>query len=74
MASQSKKCPGVKAKSSPGLLEVRGMMGREFRVVSASDRMVVNSSKERDSGPTIFLRMVFMVLIPASQRPPKWGA
>ena len=68
-----RKCPGVRMSPSLGSSD-RAVRGLEFKSASIWISMVDSCSYVRMMFPIIFLRMVFVLLIPASQRPPKLGA
>ena len=68
-----RKCPGVRISPSLGSSD-RAVRGLEFKSASIWISMVDSCSYVRMMFPIIFLRMVFVLLIPASQRPAKLGA
>ena len=49
-------------------------IGREFNIFSTWQNKVVNSSNVRTWFPIVRLKWCFALFIPASHKPPKWGA
>jgi len=67
-----KKRPGVKQSKSKGSVEA-GVSGREFKIASIWQIMVVNSSRVKVCSPITFTIKDFVDLTAASHTPPTLG-